>query len=486
MAVKFGSAILTLRVAWSLIIFLTPSINADVKCSEDGTEFMINVKYQWQRESDAAFPDQDPSIAAAFKPMTCVSHNENFVLWKIGEPAIPPLVNFFEAAAQYPNSGDPFKALDDTFSRFNSSTRISNQLQATKKSVFSGRNVFRQSNVSLPDIRENNRSGTNFESTTDPDGTLNITVTVDPHRPLISCFAMIWPSADWFVGISNVNVCNANNSFVVNDTTMFSYDAGIYNTPNYVTGSEAEKEPSRLHIQRVRIVAADGYGKLNVTEYSKINDRTENISNPACFPADELVTLRTGHVIRMEHLDVNHEVSFPSLIHPRRGSRVFAFSHRESAVIARFLRVRFIYANGVIRDLRLTPGHYIYRWQRSPSAISSRSSRPDVEAVPAISLQMGDVLVGATNDHPVVLSVNETISRGLYNPHTVHGDIFVKGVRVSCYTSAVPPVTASAFLSPFRVLYHLNLYRLSNSLLEYFSTLSRSIGAERLLSTTRR
>lgn len=486
MAAKFWPVIIYLPLTWTLILFLTTSTRANVTCSENGTAFMINVRYEWNRESDAAFPDQDPTNSAVFRPMVCVSHSKDFVLWENSEPAIPELVQFFENASQYPSVDiDPFKPLDDLFKSRNSSNGNTTDSQTVERNTINTRDIFRQTNVSLPDILENKQSGANFESTTDPQGTLNITVKVDPKRPLISCFAMIWPSADWFVGISNINVCDANNAFVLNDTTLFSYDAGIYDAPDYTAGSKAEKEIMQLYIQRVRIVAPEGYGSLNVTEYSKINERTENVSNPACFPADELVTLRSGRVVRMEQLELDHEVALPSLVDSRHGSRVFSFSHRDPYVLARFLSIRFLHSNGVERYLRLTPGHYIYRWQQGSSVVSDQSTKSNIEAVPASILRIGDVLVGAAGDHPVVLSVNETISRGLYNPHTVHGDIIIKGIRVSCYTTAVPPVMASAVLFPFRVLYYLNFGRLSSSLLEYLATLCRRIGAERLFSMSR-
>lgn len=97
---------------------------------------------------------------------------------------------------------------------------------------------------------------------------------------------------------------------------------------------------------------------------------------------------------------------------------------------------------------------------------------------------MVGVLFNATDFHPVVLSANQTISGGLYNLHILHVDRFVKDVRVSSPTIAVPLVIASRFLSPFRFLSQIYPYRLPSLLLEYCSTISRGMNAERLQLTT--
>lgn len=66
---------------------------------------------------------------------------------------------------------------------------------------------------------------------------------------------------------------------------------------------------------------------------------------------------------------------------------------------------------------------------------------------------MFGVLVDATDNHSVILSANQIISRGLYKRHTVHGDIFVKGIHVSCYKFAFTLATASDSLASSSVLY---------------------------------
>ena len=48
-------------------------------------------------------------------------------------------------------------------------------------------------------------------------------------------------------------------------------------------------------------------------------------------------------------------------------------------------------------------------------------------------------------------------ARGLYNPHTLHGDVVVDGVLTSTYTGVVHPALAHALLAPLRQLYSAGL-----------------------------
>lgn len=65
----------------------------------------------------------------------------------------------------------------------------------------------------------------------------------------------------------------------------------------------------------------------------------------------------------------------------------------------------------------------------------------------------------------VVRSIKEVWDFGLYNPQTNSGSMIVNGILVSCYTSAVKPTSAHAFLAPLRALalmhYHFAAHLLS-------------------------
>ena len=52
-----------------------------------------------------------------------------------------------------------------------------------------------------------------------------------------------------------------------------------------------------------------------------------------------------------------------------------------------------------------------------------------------------------------VASVSSVWADGLYNPHTMHGDIVVDGIQTSTYTSDIDPTLAHAALWPVRMLH---------------------------------
>jgi hypothetical protein len=70
---------------------------------------------------------------------------------------------------------------------------------------------------------------------------------------------------------------------------------------------------------------------------------------------------------------------------------------------------------------------------------------------------------------------------GLYNPHTLNGDIVVNGVKTSSYTATVAPGLAHAALWPIRMLYTLG-YDIINGAFDHGSALITSFlprGADR-------
>ena len=52
-----------------------------------------------------------------------------------------------------------------------------------------------------------------------------------------------------------------------------------------------------------------------------------------------------------------------------------------------------------------------------------------------------------------VTSITSVWANGLYNPHTMNGDIVVDGILTSTYTSAINPTLAHAALWPVRMLH---------------------------------
>ncbi|GAB0490748.1 hypothetical protein MMPV_001985 [Pyropia vietnamensis] len=157
----------------------------------------------------------------------------------------------------------------------------------------------------------------------------------------------------------------------------------------------------------------------------------------ACFPSSSLVTLASGRVVSMRSLRLGDEV----VIGGGRLSTVYAFSHADGREAVRHPFVRLATTTGV--TLTASPGHYVYVLDGA-----------DRRLVLAAAVRVGDVLPLATgtNHSTVVVGVSRVALPGLYNPHTLDGDIAVDGVVVSTWTVAVPPAVAAAALAPLQWL----------------------------------
>lgn len=55
---------------------------------------------------------------------------------------------------------------------------------------------------------------------------VQFTVTVNGKHPLVSAVAMIAPSPDWFAGVGNVNLMEANGWVVTKTLDVYAYDSG--------------------------------------------------------------------------------------------------------------------------------------------------------------------------------------------------------------------------------------------------------------------
>lgn len=88
----------------------------------------------------------------------------------------------------------------------------------------------------------------------------------------------------------------------------------------------------------------------------------------------------------------------------------------------------------------LTEGHYLY---------------VNGQLATAGSVKLGDELETTDGAQVPVIQVSTTIAHGLFNPHTIHGDIVVDGIRTSTYTNAMNPILAHSILAPARAIYSL-------------------------------
>ena len=119
-------------------------------------------------------------------------------------------------------------------------------------------------------------------------------------------------------------------------------------------------------------------------------------------------------------------------------SDVFMFSHRADDVEATFVRL----TTASNRTLTLTPDHYLY----VNGALAA-----------AKTVSVGDALEADDGSSTHVTATSVVRGTGLYNPHTLHGDIVVDGIKTSTYTTAVAPGLAHMVLAPLRMLYALGI-----------------------------
>ncbi len=156
----------------------------------------------------------------------------------------------------------------------------------------------------------------------------------------------------------------------------------------------------------------------------------EQFKNPvprSCFPASATVELESGEIVRMDELKVGDRVA----VADGKFSEVYLFTHKLAGVLHEFVSI--VTEKGL--RLRLTDGHYL---------LLNDGYKPASCAKIGDFVHLGDGTTSRT------ASVSRIIDNGLYNPHTMQGDIIVNGLLISTYTTAVAPRLAHALLSPLR------------------------------------
>jgi hypothetical protein len=156
-------------------------------------------------------------------------------------------------------------------------------------------------------------------------------------------------------------------------------------------------------------------------------------SSSSCFPATSFVELNDGSAVRMDALKVGHSVR----VGPKEHSEVFMFSHQYTDAQATFVQLQT-----ATSAIQLTADHYLY---------------VNGKAAQASTVKVGDFLETADGKPAAVSGVTTVRATGLYNPHTIQGDIIVNGFRTTTYTDAINPILAHAMLAPVRALYAMNV-----------------------------
>ena len=158
---------------------------------------------------------------------------------------------------------------------------------------------------------------------------------------------------------------------------------------------------------------------------------TDCAESNVCFPATATVQLESGKVVTMDKLQIGDRV----LVAPGEYSEVYLFTHRLPEATAEVVKLTTLRGD---KQLRLTPNHYVYV---NGTLAAAHVVRP------------GDNVTLADGTQTTVASVAREMADGLFNPHTLHGDVVVDGIITSTYTQGIAPALAHAALWPVRALY---------------------------------
>lgn len=136
-------------------------------------------------------------------------------------------------------------------------------------------------------------------------------------------------------------------------------------------------------------------------------------------------------MVTMDKLQIGDRV----LVAPGQHSEVYLFTHRLPKAVAEVVKLTTLRGN---KQLRLTPNHYIY--------INGTLAAAHV-------VQPGDNATLADGTQMAVASVTREMADGLFNPHTLHGDVVVDGIITSTYTQGIAPALAHTALWSVHALY---------------------------------
>lgn len=199
---------------------------------------------------------------------------------------------------------------------------------------------------------------------------------------------------------------------------------------NDIQNSDINEE-SILNPETIPGQENDATGVKDEEEDSSVSD-----SSNACFPGDALVEIENGGHKRMDELLIGDRIRVSNSTF----SDVYMFSHRDEKVQS----FEFLEISTNFTTLSLTSGHLI-------------SIKRKGELVPsyvmAKEISKFDLVLSSYGEWVPVLSISRIKKNGLYNPHTLHGDIAVNGVIASTFTRSIKSSTAVAFLAPIRAMY---------------------------------
>ena len=158
------------------------------------------------------------------------------------------------------------------------------------------------------------------------------------------------------------------------------------------------------------------------------------VQSQACFPGKALAKLENGDVRPLSELKIGDVVYTGT----DRLSEVYLFTHALALAETPFIELAT--ANGC--TIVLSPGHYL-----NVNGVLEKAE----------NAKLNDQLETEWGSSEIT-SIDYVRETGLYNPHTLDGNILVDGVLTSTYTDALHPILAHGILAPVRYLYLLCRY----------------------------
>lgn len=380
----------------------------------------VSFRFSWTPRGDAAFPVDWPT--PGFSKMVCATHSTSYSMWMAGLPAS----NALRALAE---NGDHL-LLAAELKTSHESDREGVQDFALVDSDQHDGDVVAES-APLPPVSEVD---------------LRLRLNGSRNAVLVSCAAGIVPSPDFFVGFSARSVCDADGSWSRNATKpqkLRAWDANTDDGETYLSADRPTDVPSG---ERKAIVALLGFRDTYGTFTLRVEDDSGEpvaiskdriaesntkggASEPACFPADELLHIAGGRTIRMDRVRPGeHAAAQVATDGSPSSSPIVFMSHAAHGVRTEFVHLAFVGGG----RLRLSPGHYVFT--------------PGNTLVAAGTLRQGDIVISASGSALSVESTTLAVGTGLYAPQAASGEMVVSGVRVSCYTRAIAPALAHAIV----------------------------------------
>lgn len=375
---------------------------------EGQVNFTITMRYD--PYTPRVLPD-DKNPDTGYSPLLCVMHDHRFRLW--GRNALLPtsLVSIIRTRN--------FSEVNTYLTTFRESNRSVESWVTSK-------------------IIDDDTDQTKVYSTGD---SVNITADGNKNATWVSCFAALIPSPDWFVGFERINLCEHNetantHSFLspsISKKLPYQYDAGVDNQQSAGRESQPQNPPSVVSVRTELLV--DKVGEFTITNTKATPVPTPPTPTPECFPADAQVRLTDGTSVEVQSLQAGDLVDGGDG-HP---SPVYMMSHADGRIDAQFVRLHFVDGG----TLTASAGHYVPLFDGGIAAMDE--------------LQPGAELVGYMKAARVVQRSECVRSRGLYNPHTLRGNLVVDGTLDTSYTRALAPRTAHSVLAVPRALYQCGL-----------------------------